>query len=299
MSSLVRRLRGMVSSPEARLKRARDLIKASKVPEAFTILAELAKAENAEAQFMVARCYLEGAGVPPSVAEGVRWLERAAAQNLLDAQAMLAAIYLRGIASYEGTEPAALAGARAASALFHEQSGGTPDYDRARLWATRATDAGSADGQALLAFILTSGPEAQRDLAKAEELYRLSAEADCPQGCLGYALALLPRIREAEKFIPIAALLHKAAAADLPTAIYMLGVLTERGNGVERDVPKATEFYKQAALKGMRSSMARYGLALLEGAGVERDLVEAETWLRRAALQGDPCLLYTSPSPRD
>ena len=69
------------------------------------------------------------------------------------------------------------------------------------VWARRAAEGGSADGQAILGFILTSGPESLRDLDQAEEMYRRSAEADCPQGCLGYALTLLRKAQRIEEYL--------------------------------------------------------------------------------------------------
>ena len=59
----------------------------------------------------------------------------------------------------------------AAPSLFGAARGGlSPDPRRAAEWARRAADNGSADGKALLAYILTSGPEEMRDLATATDL---------------------------------------------------------------------------------------------------------------------------------
>ena len=86
----------------------------------------------------------------------------------------------------------------------------------------------------------------------------------------------------------VAGLLRRAADAGLPTAMYLLGVMTERGQGMPQDIPAAVALYRQSAERGMRSGQARYGLALMQGNGIKADLQEGESWLRRAALQGDP-----------
>ena len=170
MSGSLRRLAGLVSSAAGKIKRGKALLEEGKPAEAFKLLAPVAKAGHAEAEFLVARCYLEGRGVPPSAAEGARWLERAATQGFLEAQSMIAALYLRGIpgmepgAALQG-EAGALLGDRPAAALFGASEAGKPDYEKAVAWATKAAEGGSADGQALLGFILTSGPEALRDVA--------------------------------------------------------------------------------------------------------------------------------------
>ena len=292
MAGLMNRVSGWVTSPAGKLRAARKLIAANQRAEAFPLLAQAAKAGVVDAEFEVARAYLEGAGVPPSAGEGARWLERAAQKGHTEAQSLLAALYVRGIPAlaegFSGAAGAALATTRPAAVLFAGVDGATPDFAKAVAWARKSADAGSADGQALLAFIFTSGPDELRDLPQAEELYRQSAEADCPQGCLGYALALMKKASGPEEYGPAAKLMRRAADAKLATAQYLAGVLAENGHGVKLDLTEAAEWYRLAAMHGLRSAQTRYGIVLMQGRGVPADPVEAETWLRRAALQGDP-----------
>jgi TPR repeat protein len=292
MAGLINRVSGWVASPAGKLRAARKLIAANKRAEAFPLLAQAAQAGVVDAEFEVARAYLEGAGVPPSAGEGARWLERAAQKDHTEAQSLLAALYIRGIPSlagnFAGAATAQLATTRPAAVLFAGVDGATPDFAQALSWARRAANVGSADGQALLAFIYTSGPDELRDLPQAEELYRQSAEADCPQGCLGYALALMKKAAGPEEYGPAAVLMQRAADAGLATAQYLAGVLAENGHGVLQDLARAAEYYRLAALHGLRSAQARYGVVLMQGRGVPADAAEGETWLRRAALQGDP-----------
>ena len=187
MSGSLRRLAGLVTSPAAKIKRARTLLEEGKGAEGFRTLAPVAQAGNSEAQFLVARCYLEGTGVPPSAQEGARWMEMAANQGYLQAQSTLAALYLRGLpglsatAAAEGATqatPGAIEGdasdaaRHSTTALFVAAEGSRPDFERAMTWAAKAAEAGSADAQALVGFILTSGPEEMRDLPRALEAYR-------------------------------------------------------------------------------------------------------------------------------
>src|ERR1700741_1872020 len=86
-----------IASPAAALKRAVSLIEQEKYAAAFPLLTRPAKAGIPDAQYRVARAYLEGAGVPQSQAEGVRWLERAAGQGSVEAQVLLAALFLQGV----------------------------------------------------------------------------------------------------------------------------------------------------------------------------------------------------------
>ena len=60
--------------------------------------------------------------------------------------------------------------------------------------------------------------------------YRKSAEQDCPQGRLGYAIALMLRADTAEEMFAARDELLRAAEAGLPTAHYLLGVSAERAD---------------------------------------------------------------------
>jgi TPR repeat protein len=97
-------------------------------------------------------------------------------------------------------------------------------------WARPAAEAGSAKAQAVLAYVLTCGPEEMRDLEEAHRWYQRSAAAGCPEGCLGYALSLAPRTQDEAGRHEVAEHLRQAAEAELPTAIYLLAVLTEQGS---------------------------------------------------------------------
>ncbi|MEO8715322.1 MAG: tetratricopeptide repeat protein, partial [Acetobacteraceae bacterium] len=269
-------------SPRLALRRAVRLADRGRTGPSFRLLSRAARAGLAEAEYRVGRCYLEGAGVPVSRVDAVRWLEKAGRHGFVEAQSLLATLHLHGMVA------ATPARGAAASLFASNEPAPTPDHGEAARWARKAAEGGSADGQALLGYILTSGPETLRDTEAAREWYRKSAEAGCPQGALGYALALgqVPGGEEHNK--TIVEWLRKAAEADLPTALFLLGEITDRGFCVPRDRPAATELYRRAAEKGHRSGQARYGLALMQGEGVTANLVDGETWLRKAALAGDP-----------
>src|SRR5258708_39878802 len=100
-------------SPAAALRRAVRLSEEGKAAEAFPLLARAAKGGNAEAEYRVARCYLEGSGVPASRAEGAHWLERAAGRGHIEAQTLLAALCVNGLADLR-----TVAGEKQADRLF-------------------------------------------------------------------------------------------------------------------------------------------------------------------------------------
>src|ERR1035437_10375018 len=284
--SVLDRLTALVS-PAAALRLAGVLAAEGKPPRrTFPLYARAARAKLPEAEYRVGRCYLEGAGVPLSRQEGVRWLERAAGQGYLEAQALLAALYIHGLGSRPGADVPP--GARPASRLFASNATNDPDFVPASRWARMAAEGGSADGQAVLAYILTSGPEAMRDLDQAHRWYERSADGGCPQGMLGYALSLARDAKDDAAHRKVADYMSRAAEAEMPTALYLMGILYDRGVGMARDVATAAQLYRRAAEKGNRSDQARWGLMLMEGRGGDANPDAGESWLRRAALGGDP-----------
>ncbi len=205
----------------------------------------------------------------------------------VDAQVLLAELYIHGVATGKaGTETARLG---SANSVFDTNDTGDPDFSAAYVWAHRAAQEGSPTAQALHGYILTSGPETLRDVDAAQRWYQLSATAGCPQGHLGYALSLV-RSQSADSSIQRRMADHAKLAAEssLPTALHLMGQLTELGLGVARDQELALQYYRQAAERGNRSAQLRWGIALLEGSGGVPDPFAGESWIRKAALAGDP-----------
>ncbi|WP_136620625.1 MULTISPECIES: tetratricopeptide repeat protein [Mesorhizobium] len=278
--TILNRLTGF-ANPAAALRRAIEFSDSGKPAEAFPLMAIAARAGIADAEYRVARCYLEGSGVPPSRVEGTRWLRRAANHGSADAQALLAALYVTGLATAEsdgkGSE---------SERLFEQDFSGEPDFVTALGLATKAAEAGCATGQAVLGYILTSGPEPMRDPDAAHRWYERSAAAGCAEGCLGFALSLARRSGLAER-ARVADEVRRAADAGLPTATYLLAVLTEHGLGVTADLAAAARLYQAAAEKGLPSAQFRMGLALIDGSLVDHDPTAGEAWMRRSALGGN------------
>jgi TPR repeat protein len=272
------RLRSLLGISAARFAMAESLADRDRHTAAFPLFVQAARAGLRQAQYRLGRSYLLGLGVPPSIGEALRWLCRAAEAGEAAAQTQLAALVLQGISDNgsaglfdDGRQETDLAG---------------PDYDRAEHWCRQAVAAGSAEAKALLAFILTAGPEARRDPAAGEALYREAAQAGWSRGQLGLAMTLL-RGGTPEGAAASVGLLRSAAADGAVIAHHLLGMLAESGAAGSVDFAAAAASYKAAAELGHPPAQVRYGFALLLGRGIERDVFTAETWLRRAALSGD------------
>jgi TPR repeat protein len=267
----------MLGLPAAQLARASELAGQHAYQAAFGLFKKAAKAGLPAAWYQVGRAYLLGRGVPSSFSSALRWLTRAAEANEVEAQTLLASLALQGTC-----DPTHMN-------LFETTSTATdqhPNYRIALHWAEQAAAHGSAEAQAILGYVLTSGPPELRDCERGEQYYRHAAEAGCAQGQLAWALVLLRRntldaAREARD------LLEKAAATGLPGVQFMLGVIAESGVAGTQDFTAATNHYRIAAEAEHRTAQLRYGMALLIGRGVDADPFKGESWLRRAALAGE------------
>src|SRR3984885_5809441 len=120
-------------SPSAALRRGLRQFGQGNVKGAFVLLSRAPRPALPEAEFRVGRCYLEGAGVPPSRADGVRWVERAATKGYVEAQALLATLCLHGMGP-----GFADVGANSGAGLFGGQTLAEPDYPNAAKWSRRA-----------------------------------------------------------------------------------------------------------------------------------------------------------------
>jgi hypothetical protein len=303
IQSLLYGCRAVLGRPVTRLAYARVLAESGEHHRAFHQFTRAAESGLPAAQFWLGRSYLLGLGAPSCPDAALRWLTRAAKRGDVEAQTLLASLALQGISV--GTQ----GGLLEAAARY---AGRPPDYQEALKWGRRAAIGGSAEAQAMLGYILTSGPEELRDMPGAAEYYRQAAESGFARGQLGWALALLRdggaqssdplrgpvqtgasdnEISQHTAFLggtaEVRRLLESAAEADLPAAHFMLGVLAEQGGADPDQLAIAAAHFRKAAEQGHRSAQLRYGVALLNGSGVKRDTLNGETWLRRAGIAGD------------
>ena len=161
-----------------------------------------------------------------------------------------------------------------------------PDFAAALGWARRAAEAGFGGwpGGARLHPDLRPGsvPRPRRGAS----LVRAIGRRRSPARRLGFALSLARRAKDEADRQEIAAHLRRAAEAGLPTALYLLGVLTERRRREPAAIRPRPSILPAGGGEGQPNGQVRWGLALMEGRGVEQDPSAGESWLRRAALGG-------------
>jgi len=83
----------------------------------------------------------------------------------------------------------------------------------------------------------------------------------------------------------VAALERKAADGD-GTALFALGDMYERGDGVAHDMAMAAAYMQLAAEHGSAAAQYRLGLAQAVGLGVDANVTESYKWLSLAAVTG-------------
>jgi TPR repeat protein len=86
---------------------------------------------------------------------------------------------------------------------------------------------------------------------------------------------------------PAIAQLQGGAAAGDTAAMHRLALAYFNGDGVEKDLPKAAQWFRAAAEKGVVPAQHNLALMYAAGSGAARDPVEACAWFSVAATGGD------------
>lgn len=258
--------------------------------------AEAGNAEQAAAQRIKGQRYLNGVGVPRDFAAAAALFRRAAANGDLKARVLLATMLENGEAGPKDPDEAMRLVRTAAEqgspdaqwmlASYHELGHIVPkDLEAARRWYRSAADQGFAQAQLSLGLLHDRGLGIPRNTEEAIHWYRLAAAQGLvkAQSLLGARLidegalgADPPRGIE---------LLRQTADRD-PISALMLGIYTERGRLVERDVAEAARLYRHAADRKLALGQFLYGRLLIEGRGVAADPSAGASLMTEAATAG-------------
>ncbi len=241
-----------------------------------------AEAGHPGALFNLAAMHVQGRGVPQDFAEARRLYLLAAEAGSADALFQIGLMHANGEGVPSDPAEAGDWWDRAAAAgqpqamqhlgrLYAHGHGGRPkDPGLAAHWYFRAWQAGNNE-------VETDIIRVRQDLEDVAE----SGDAGA-QNALGLILCFGHDDPDAA-----ATWFEKAAAADHPEAIRMLGYLFDSGKGMPKDDGKAVELYRRAAELGDAFAQLSLGLMIDHArGGLTRDLDQAIDWLRRAADQG-------------
>jgi localization factor PodJL len=150
-------------------------------------LRSAAAAGNAAAEYEIAVRYAEGRGVPQSLSEAARWLERAATKGLAPAQYRLGSFYEKGNGVKKDLEAARRLYTAAAEkgnaramhnlAVLHAEGiDGRPEYKAAAQWFRKAAAYGIADSQYNLGILFARGIGVEQNLAESYKWFALAAQ---------------------------------------------------------------------------------------------------------------------------
>lgn len=236
---------------------AEAAFKAGEYPRALILGKTAAAGGDTQAQILIAHMYESGKVGAPDYHESARWYQSAAMAGDIDG--MLGAARL-GLAGHGGLttadsltwfEKAAKSGntdaMRALSDMYLLGKGTPPDAQKGRDWLIKAANFGD--------------PLAERRLG---DLYF-------------------------EKF-PKEALIwyEKAAIHGDARAAYIAAIMYAENFEIRPDAKRAAVLLKQAADAGLPEAMADYGLVIYQGNGTERSIDAAAQWFKKSALAGDP-----------
>lgn len=147
----------------------------------------------------------------------------------------------------------------------------------AKAWA-KAKEEGTID--AFEAFLLDF-PAGKHASEAIQELVKLKAAKQEPitRNEEGVAAFSAGKYEDAVKAF------ETSAEKGYVPGIFNLGLVHERGAGVEADPAKAAEWCKKAAELGDPDPQVNYGCMLETGEGVEKNATEAANWYAKAAAQ--------------
>lgn len=148
-------------------------------------------------------------------------------------------------------------------------------------------DAGNPAAQNFLGSLYYMGKGVERNLHKAEEMFRLAAEqgdagAQFNLGAL-YANGRGMYSNQSESI----RWFRKAAEQDWVDAQLNLAVLYARGDGVGQDSVESAKWYRRAAEQGSSEAQFKLGILYYSGKGVLKDEIESLVWFDLAAQAGD------------
>lgn len=238
--------------------------------------------EEAEAQYYVGYCYLEGFGVDKDEEEAAEWFEKAADQGYVTAQVTLGWQYMTGTGVDEDKERAfelfdLAANQNNAQAQFYmgwcygNGEGIDQDYRMAVQWFKKALENGYEDARTQLEFYATRA-EQQDENAQADD------DDDVPNS-IDECFAKGAEAMSSGKQKLAVACLSRAAEAGHTQAQFYLATFYDSGTGVKQDIQKSLELYTKSAEGGFYMSQfslgQRYELGMY---GVEQNYAEAAKW---------------------
>ena len=257
----------------ARGMKAYELKSFSEAIREFFIAAELG---HREAQFRLAVMYLQGDGHPVNHSLAYQWFHRAAEQGHSDAMNKLgwmceagfgvARDHARAVNWFrQAAERGHLEAQFNLAAKYDNGEGVVQNYAEAARWYRLAAEQGLADARFFLARALETGEGLPKDIEEAIDWYILAVEQGHKSSKValwGHALAERYRPEDEEERIFIERL---GVELGHPLAEWRYAFRLICGDGVEKDVWLAVDYYRRSARQGF--DLASEHLSVIEELG--------------------------------
>jgi TPR repeat protein len=183
---------------------------------------------DAAAQCALAVCYADGKGVKPDIAHAFIWFEKAAAQNVPQAQWNLGELYATGLPGVEA------------------------DPKKATLLCKRAANAGFAPASATLGALFARAKKHER----AVQWWTLAAEQGDLESLFNLGQANRLGLGVAKDEVKAFALFLQAAQGGVAAAQSRMGLAYATGEGAALDPIEACKWFELAAQRGDPSATA-------------------------------------------
>lgn len=151
---------------------------------------------------------------------------------------------------------------------------------------------GEARSCAILGDMLSRGKWANRDDARAAEVFKKACTLGDEHGCNGLGVAYLDGKGVPKDEARGVELLRKACDAGSAKGCTSLGYAATYGKGVPKDEARAAAWFEHACRGGEERGCANLGVLALEGRGVPKDLARAVALLKRACAGHDASGCY-------
>jgi len=233
--------------------------------ESFGITSELADSGVVDAQYRLAKMYMEGIRVGRDEAIACEWMKRAAESRHIMAQMEYADMLLDGV----GTEQ------DIATAIFYYQT---------------AADRGNNDARIKVSSLM--GNDNDSDRTEIRKLFKKLASFGNPLSEYRYADLMLKTAWNDEDRKESLEWFLKAADKGNLESKFQAAVMYRDGVGVSEDIESSVRLFREAAESGHYFAQAALADLLLTGIKTEKDESEAFKWYLRSAESGNPRSQY-------
>jgi len=232
--------------------------------ESFDMTLELAESGNVDAQYRLARMYMDGGKIGKDETAACEWMRRAAESRHVQAQVDYADMLFDGIGTEQ--DPSA--------ALFYYQA---------------AADRGNVDARMKVSTLIA---DENSDRTEIRKLFKEIAERGNPLNEYRYADLLLKTAWNEEDREEALEWFLKAADKGNINSKFQAAVMYRDGVGVQTDTERSVKMLREAADSGHNSAQIVLAELLLRGVKTEKDESESFKWYLRSAGSGNPKSQY-------